>query len=136
MTDNDDDEVGYGKPPKKHQFQKGQSGNPRGRPKKKRPEAIDITSALNAPVTATIEGVKRKISSFEASCRQLSKKALAGDVGAAIKFIKLCEENGLIVLPTPIQGGGVLIAPKGVDFQDWAESVELELLENKLRRER
>ena len=25
--------VGYGKPPKKHRFRKGQSGNPRGRPK-------------------------------------------------------------------------------------------------------
>lgn len=31
----DDDEVGYGKPPKKNQFKKGQSGNPHGRPKKK-----------------------------------------------------------------------------------------------------
>ena len=28
-----DDEVGYGKPPKHGQFKKGQSGNPKGRPK-------------------------------------------------------------------------------------------------------
>lgn len=27
-------DVGYGKPPKQHRFKKGQSGNPRGRPKK------------------------------------------------------------------------------------------------------
>ena len=26
-------DVGYGKPPKKHRFRKGQSGNARGRPK-------------------------------------------------------------------------------------------------------
>ena len=31
--DNDDYEVGYGKPPKKHRFKPGQSGNKRGRPK-------------------------------------------------------------------------------------------------------
>ncbi len=136
MTDNDDDEVGYGKPPKKHQFKKGQSGNPRGRPKKKRLEAIDITSTLSAPVTAIIGGVKCKISSFEASCHQLAKNGLADDVAAAIKFIKLCEEYDVIVPPAPIQGGGVLTAPKDADFQDWAEGVELMLLENKLRRER
>ena len=28
-----DYKVGYGKPPKEHRFKKGQSGNPRGRPK-------------------------------------------------------------------------------------------------------
>jgi len=33
---NDGDEVGYGKPPKHAQFKKGQSGNPNGRPKKKK----------------------------------------------------------------------------------------------------
>ena len=31
----DDGKVGYGKPPKHSQFQAGQSGNPKGRPKKR-----------------------------------------------------------------------------------------------------
>lgn len=31
-----DYEVGRGRPPKEHQYKKGQSGNPRGRPRKDR----------------------------------------------------------------------------------------------------
>ena len=34
MAAEDEDKVGYGRPPKKNQFKKGQSGNPSGRPKK------------------------------------------------------------------------------------------------------
>lgn len=36
MSDNDNDKVGYARPPKKYQFKPGQSGNPRGRPRKPR----------------------------------------------------------------------------------------------------
>ena len=32
-------EVGYGKPPKAHQFKPGQSGNPKGRPRGAKSEA-------------------------------------------------------------------------------------------------
>lgn len=35
MGKKDDDRVGYKRPPKKNQFKKGQSGNPKGRPKRK-----------------------------------------------------------------------------------------------------
>ncbi|MEJ7928197.1 DUF5681 domain-containing protein [Sphingobium sp. AN641] len=41
MRDNDDDEVGYKKPPKASRFQKGKSGNPRGRPKKR--ASVDVS---------------------------------------------------------------------------------------------
>ena len=36
-----DYEVGFGRPPKAHQFKKGQSGNPNGR-KKRRPSVGDV----------------------------------------------------------------------------------------------
>jgi hypothetical protein len=34
MNNNDDDDTGYKKPPKHTRFRKGQSGNPKGRPRK------------------------------------------------------------------------------------------------------
>ncbi|ANK80857.1 MAG: hypothetical protein TEF_08660 [Rhizobiales bacterium NRL2] len=41
----DDYEVGFGKPPRSTRFRKGQSGNPRGRPKKPKPKPIQLSDA-------------------------------------------------------------------------------------------
>ena len=38
-------DVGYGKPPKQTRFAKGQSGNPRGRPRKPKPEPLRLSDA-------------------------------------------------------------------------------------------
>ena len=40
-----DYEVGYGKPPRHTRFVKGQSGNPRGRPRKSKPPALRLSDA-------------------------------------------------------------------------------------------
>ena len=43
-----DYEVGYGKPPLHTRFQKGKSGNPKGRPRGKKNMSTLLSTALNA----------------------------------------------------------------------------------------
>jgi Family of unknown function (DUF5681) len=82
-----DHEVGYGRPPKHSQFRKGQSGNPKGRPKTpKEPRAItkrqiraDVLSSMERPVTVTIDGRPTQVPIYRAIIDQLLIKAVKGD---------------------------------------------------------
>lgn len=75
-----DYEVGYGKPPQHSRFQQGQSGNRKGRPKKQRNTGTLIREILEEPVTITIKGKQKKVSSRAAILLRLREKALSGDL--------------------------------------------------------
>lgn len=57
----DDYTVGYGKPPRHTRFQKGQSGNPRGRPKGARGLKADLRAELSERVRVTENGRTRRL---------------------------------------------------------------------------
>lgn len=89
----DDYGVGYGKPPKASQFKKGQSGNPAGRPRKfKNP-----INVLQESVLMRAGGKKRQVDPFEASVRKTAQSAIEGRLPAIKRFVRHCDEAGLLV---------------------------------------
>ena len=122
-----DNEVGYGKPPKEHRFPKGRSGNVSGRPNSKKSGLTDISGLLNEPVKVKAGGKVREMGPFEAGLRKLAKRAVDKDLRAILKFVKYCEEYGAFAPPSAVTGGGVVRAPKGVNFHEWLESVTEEV---------
>ena len=115
-------EVGYRKPPKAHQFKKGSSGNPAGAPSKRKP--VDVAAILNEPLVVMASGVSQKMPAFEVSVRRLVERGLKQkNLNAILEFLRLCESSRLLALPPVDHGGGVIVAPKGVNFHEWLESV-------------
>jgi hypothetical protein len=86
---NDDDSVGYKKPPKHTQFKPGQSGNPKGRPKGTKNLATDLSEELSEKIVVTEGGKQLKISKQRAMIKSLLAKALRGDTRAATVLLKL-----------------------------------------------
>lgn len=89
-----DDEVGYGRPPKQHQFQKGRSGNPRGRKPKEvrslttRQMRRDFLGALESEVTVTIDGAPQALTYQQLIMRNIVARAAKGER----LFIKMALE--------------------------------------------
>ena len=81
MADEDNPEyaVGFGKPPRRTRFCKGQSGNPKGRPRGARNLATLMEKVLKEPVVISENGKRRRITKRVALVKQLVNKAIAGD---------------------------------------------------------
>lgn len=86
---------GYCSPPKEHQFKKGKSGNPRGRPKKHL--MLPSTSPLadfrsldrriaEEKVTITKNGKKMQVTRIEAMALKRAQDAMGGDLKAMREF--------------------------------------------------
>lgn len=82
--------VGYGKPPRSSQFNKGQSGNPRGRPRNRRKE-IPYDHLLGQMVTIREDGRERRVTAAEAFLLQLTKKGLEGCSASARASLGVIE---------------------------------------------
>lgn len=89
MTKDRDYEVGYGRPPKEHQFKPGHSRNSKGRPKGARGLRADVEEVLNMPVTISGKRGPKKISTQKALILRLREIGLKGDLKALERLLTL-----------------------------------------------
>ncbi len=87
----EDENGGYGRPPRRTRFQPGQSGNPRGRPKGARSTGTIVTGVLNRKVSLTSAGQRRQVPLKEAIIMRMAEAALKGDLKAAAALFALAE---------------------------------------------
>lgn len=90
MPGKQDDEymVGYGKPPASTRFKKGESGNPKGRPRGAKNMATLLDEELYARVPVSENGKRKTITMRKAISKQTVRKAASGNE----RFIKLVFE--------------------------------------------
>ena len=94
-----EDTVGYGRPPKHCRFKPGQSGNPAGRPRRKRNMESLVKDVLSQAVTVTRGGKRRRIPAEQAMLLRLAEMGLSGDLQAmrlllALRAAHVRDDNG------------------------------------------
>lgn len=87
-----DDAGGYGKPPEAGKFQKGKSGNPKGREAGLQNNKTILARYLDGRIPVTINGKRRIITVREALAMQVVKLAGQG----SSRLVKLVERHGLL----------------------------------------
>jgi Family of unknown function (DUF5681) len=90
--------VGYGNPPTHSRFRRGQSGNPKGRPKGTLNMATVLERTLREKVVINKDGKPKRVTKLQAALNQLSDKAAAGELRAVqllTALVRTAEERVL-----------------------------------------
>ena len=86
-----DEGVGYGRPPKGARFKKGQSGNPKGRPKGTKNKSLPYESILGQEVTIYENGKARVVSAARAAMLKFAEMAMNGKGSMAVHLADVAK---------------------------------------------
>src|SRR6266571_1294505 len=104
-----DPAVGYKRPPRSGQFQKGKSGCPGGGRKKRGSIKVDVESIFNETFSVSIDGKKQSMSAKEIELRQILKRAVEqSDFKSIAHLLNLFDKHSRVDLP---QTSGVIVLP-------------------------
>jgi len=123
MSTDDDEGVGYKRPPKHSQFKPGQSGNPKGRPKGRRNNRSIFQDIMNEKIEVKEGNKSRRLTKQEAYLRRVITDALKGDPKA---IRQIDEWNKRYNDPKPEQESeeqtcGVLVVSPPETVEEWYE---------------
>ena len=96
MSENENEDVGYKKPPKASQWKPGHSGNPKGRPKKTKGFEKLLDHELSRTLRITDCGETLTITKKEGLIKTLITLALKGNLTALKFIVSLMKEHHTI----------------------------------------
>lgn len=125
MSDEASDyKVGYGRPPTHTRFQKGTSGNPRGRPRKEA-DLQNATRILSDPIPVRLGGRLVALQPLEIALRRLVGEALQGKNRRLIEVCRLLVKHRLVPPPVPPATSGVIVIPKSMPMDMGQRALKL-----------
>lgn len=93
MKNDDDYKVGFGKPPKHTRFKKGESGNPKGRPKKKNTVSIVMENVADEEITIREGNKIRRLTKLEVLIQQHFNDAMKGKSTACKNILSMLNDH-------------------------------------------
>jgi len=116
---NDDDAVGYGRPPKATQFKKGQFGNPGGRPRKTaghRSIAVRVLGEMQR-LSGQPKGTRVRYTTLEVIVMKLKQLTATGHAAASTLYMKCVARHG--TQQATDQPIGYIVIPEALTREEW-----------------